>query len=231
MNTKRQLLWATAALLGMSSLSAQATPSAPDLFEYDLNIDGIVSSPTFGDPIPAGVDVSLFNDLTGLGTITATITGLGSHTFDAFFDHDVGAVTGLNEIGMATGVAAAGQSWEIDEPFSGDIFDNFLNSTLDNSVGLPIPEDLSMAMGWDFTLGLGETAEISLLLSDTLPVSGFYLTQENIVHGESNYDFYLSSTISITGGQPEETVPEPSMLLLLGIGLAGMMVTRRKDTV
>ena len=226
MNTKRLTLWAGAALLAMSSLSVQAVPV---LAEYGFNIDGTVTS----DAAPTGVDIGAFNTATGLGSINITITGAGLHTFDAFFDHEIDQTTNtfFNESGAASGVLGAGQSWEIDEPsfVDGDIFDNFLVSALDNGIGTSIfgdtifPDDVSMAMGWDFNLLAGETAIITLLLSDLDNGGGFFLTHSD---ADSQYEFYLSSTLSITGGGVP--TPEPSILLLLGVGLAGMVVNRRR---
>jgi hypothetical protein len=219
------VLWPAATLLGLSSLSAQATPTV-DLYEFDINIDGISSYiKPLGEAVPAGVDVSLFDMSTGLCTISVTISGAGSHSFDAFFDHDIGSYTFDNETGSTSGVAASGQSWEIDDP-AGDIFDNFDANTLDNSVGVSGLNDISMAMGWDFLLDGNQTATINLLLSDERPDSGFFLKQSNMVGGDpnnlrSNYDLYLSSKINV--------VPEPSILLLMGVGLVGMVASRRKE--
>lgn len=237
------LLWPAAAALTFSSLSAQAIQSPPELWDYGFNIDGAVSYPFFGDPVPAGVDVSGFDDLLGLGTITATITGAGAHSFDAYFNHDI-SNTWDNETGSTSGAAAAGQSWEIDmAPIDGDIDLNFEASTLDNSNGALLEVDVAMAMGWDFTLTNGQTADITLelvgvdLLLTQLPVvpAGFSLIQSNIVNGVSNYDIYLTGTMGITGGGPggpgNGEVPEPSIMLLMGLGLAGMVVTRRKTRV
>jgi hypothetical protein len=226
-NTKYFISLACAALLGLSSLSAQAVP-ALNLYDYGFNIDGTVSMPSLGDPVPAAVDLSAFDDFTGLGSIRVTMTGAGAHTFDAFFDHEIDEAinTFFNESGSATGVAAAGQSWEIDEPgfVFGDIFSNFENSALDNSNAVPagLEDDVSMALGWDFDLAAGETAIIDLLLSEIEPRSGFFLTHTD---PDSQYSFFLSSTLRIDGGVP---TPEPSILLLMGIGLTGLLVGRRK---
>lgn len=236
MNTKQLVLWGGAALLGMSSLSAQAVPS---LYGYSFNVDGTVTDVKLSpfDPIvaaPAGVNVGGFNDSTGLGSITATITGAGSHTFDAFFDHeiDVAINSFFNESAAASGVAAAGQSWEIDEPgfIDGDIYENFQASALDNGIGTSIygdtffPDDVSMAMGWDFTLAAGETGFISLMLSDFMPASGFFLTQSDL---NSNDNIYLASSLSI---KSTTAVPAPPIVWLLGsgIGIIGLIGTARR---
>lgn len=227
MKTKRLTIWAGAALLSVSSMTVQAVPA---LFDYGFNIDGTVSVPTLGDPVPAAVDISAFNDLTGLGTITATITGAGAHTFDAFFDHEIDEAinTFFNEFGTVSGTAAVGQSWEIDEPgFDvpfGDIFDNFVDSTLDNTNAIPsgLDNDVSMAMGWDFSLALGETATITLSLGN-IAGSGFFLAHTDF---DTNESVILRSTLEISGDPGQ--VPEPAVLYLLGIGLVGMVASRRR---
>ncbi len=226
------------ALVGaLVSGSAQAVVT--NLFDYAFNMDGAVSVPSAGDPIPPGVNAGGFNDSTGLGTIGVTITGAGAHSFDAFFDHEIDEAinTYFNEVGSSTGAAAAGQSWEIDEPgfVSGDIFENFQVSALDNGIGTSIwgdtffPDDVSMAMGWDFNLAAGEDALISLVLSDVMPNGGFFLTHTDpdVVDTPNGYSIYLSSSLDIRGGGPP-AVPEPGMLWLLGIGLAGFGVARRR---
>ncbi len=201
------------------------------LFDYGFNIDGTVSERMFSgdpldpfDPIPAQVDIGGFNESTGLGAITATITGVGAHTFDVFFDHEIDEPinTYFNENGSASGAAAAGQSWEIDEPgyIFGDIFTNFLGSTLDNGNGVPsgLEDDVSMAMGWDFNLGVDETAIISLFLSEIAPTSGFYLVHSD---PDSSASIFLSSTLRIIG------VPEPSLIWLLVTGLLGFSIRHK----
>jgi hypothetical protein len=142
------------------------------LYGYSVNVDGtvtdILADPWTPSPVPVGVDVSLFDSVSGLGSITAEITGAGDHTFDAFFDHEIVETvnTFFNESGAANnlGDLAFGQSWEIDEPgwVFGDIYDNFANSALDgtNNVLAGSEDDVSMAMGWDFTLTDGESAII-----------------------------------------------------------------------
>lgn len=197
------------------------------LFDYGFNIDGVVSVPTLGDAVPAAADISGFDDLIGLGTIEVTITGTGAHSFDVFFDHEIDETTNsnFNEVGSSSGLAAAGQSWEIDEPgfIDGDIFLNFENSALDNDIGVSVfgdttfPDDVSMALGWDFNLALGETATILMALGTVTPAD-FYLQHSD---PDSNKSIFLSSTLDISPSIPP--IPVPAAIWLFGAGLIGLI--------
>jgi len=223
--TRKILLSGFGALLLAFSLSAQADIL---LFDYGYNIDGSISEPFFGDPVPAGADESGFDDVSGLGDIILTITGAGAHTIVGFFDHDIDADdnTFFNENGTSAGALAAGQRAEIDEPgFSfGDIYDNFADGLLDNTNSL-LPgneDDVSMAMSWDFVLAAGETAEIMFSIARTAPTGIFWLGQND---PDSQISIFLSSTLEITG---DTQVPAPGTLWLLGAGLLGLGLSRRK---
>ena len=205
------------------------------LFDYGFNLDGTLTYPfpPDNDTIPAAIDISGFDDITGLGTIDVTITGAGTHSFDAFFDHEIDEPdnTFFNETGFATGTVAAGQSWEIDEPgyVDGDIFENFQAGALDNQIGVSIygdtifPDDVSMAMGWDFTLANGETALIMLMLGTIQPTSGFFLEHND---PDSDKSIYLSSTLGIS----LSPIPVPAAIWLFGSGLVGLIGFSRRKT-
>jgi hypothetical protein len=199
------------------------------LFEWGINKDGVITG--IGDPLPAG---STFDESTGLGTVRLSFTTAGVHSGVLFVDHELSeaANTFFNELGTTSvGAPAAGQSWEIDEPgFSaspGDIFDNFLADTLDNTVGKPDPDDVSMAMGWSLVLAPGETALVEFLISTLPPAAGFYLRQ---IDPDSQESIYFSSSLTIRGDDNNGVIPEGQTVVAaaaLGLLAAGQLWRRR----
>lgn len=227
--SKSKLIPSFAAIAFFFSLSTTANAAVIALFDYGFNIDGTtIFKP---GPLPSAIDTSGFDFGTGLGIVDVTISGAGLHYVGGFFDHEIDESinTFFNEFGSASGAPAAGQSWEIDEPgyIFGDIYDNFLDSTLDNSNAIPFgsPDDVSMAMGWDFTLALGEEALISFAIIDFLsvPASPFFLTHHDPDSGES---IYLSSTLDIR----LSPIPVPAAIWLFGSGLLGLIGFSRRKT-
>jgi hypothetical protein len=210
-----------ALLLCFGSIPANA---AVALFDFGFNIDGTT---TFGGSLPPDVDGSGFDFGAGLGIVDVTISGAGLHYVGGFFDHEIDEPINsfFNEIGSASGALAAGQSWEIDEPgfVFGDIDLNLVAGTLDDSVGVPFPDDVSMAMGWDFALALGEEALISFAITDVLPASPFFLTHSDL---DSPDLIYMSSTLDIS----LSPIPVPAAIWLFGSGLVGLVgFSRRKQ--
>ncbi len=184
--------------LGLNSLQA----ATYGLFDYAFNINGVVT-PAPG--VPGGVNTAAFNSTTGLGSITLSIGTTGNHFVGLFVDHEIDAATNtfFNEFGTAVGAPPAGLSWEIDEPgfVFGNIYTHFTGSTaggslLDNTSAVPpgSPDDVSMALGWNFNLAAGHSATISYFLSTTPPASGFYLQQTDPA---SNASVYFSSALNV----------------------------------
>jgi len=202
----------------------------PSLCDWGFNINNVTYEFLEGDSPPLELDQSVFNWDTGLGTLSIEFTAATAMDYSiiAFFDHEIDEMdnTFFNEFGTAIGTPDAAQSWEIDEPgyFDGDIYDNLLDGTLDNTVGTSIygdttfPDDVSMALGWDLSLLEGDILNIDFLISETVPTSGFYLEQND---PDSDYSIYFSSTATVT------PVPEPATILLLGAGLVGFIVGRK----
>jgi hypothetical protein len=213
----------TVLFLGVGAFGASAAMIS--LFDWGFNENGTIYTPV--DTLPANFSTAGFDFSTGLGSITVTHSGAGSYSLVAFFDQEIDETinTFFNEYGTATGAPVASQSWEIDEPgyVFGDIYSNFLAGALDNSNGVPQanPDDVSMAMGWNFFLeNPGDVATMQFVVSTTAPAGGFYLAQTD---PDSGVDLYFSSTLNI------ETVPIPipAAALLLGSGLMGLVGMRR----
>ncbi len=189
------------------------------LFDWAFNYDGTFYEP--GDTL-VGIDGSGFDWVTGLGTVSATVGGVGLHSIIAFFDHEIDEFdnTFFNEVGVG-GTPLAGQSWELDDPWYGDIWFNVRDRTLDNTNSVAAPNDVSMALGWDFSLLTDETAYIDFIVSDVAPNQGFFLEH---IDPDSQASIYFSSKIEIDG-QP---IPEPSTVFLLGAGLLGLCMARNR---
>lgn len=226
MKAKISLFTSLALVLGGSPIAV----AAPALQEIAINIDGVVDdnlNPSGGLSVISGVTYNTFNSTTGLGSLTISVGGIGSHDLRLFFDHDLGSLLD-DESGSANGSVGSGQSWEIDEPgygnngYSGNIYANFSGSTLDNLVfagGTGTPnssDDASLGMAWSFS----GPANLVITLSQTAPGSGFYLRQF-----DDEESLYLSGVLTLTETGPQ--VPEaPAPLAALAVGFAGLAVTR-----
>ena len=249
----RILTSALGALLACAAGNALAGQIDP--FESCVNVNGAVfdvAAGCFGSDgaapgnVTDGIDTDTGSGSEGLGSVSITLSEVGDFFVGLFvnWEIDQDANTFFNEGFGSGGAAAAGQSFEVDEPgfggggYFGDIFLNFLDGAFDGTFMHDFisgddgnaPEDISLGLGWDFSLAAGETAVINFLLSDTAPGSGLWLSQNDPL---SELTFFLSSTLEITGGEtepPPVTVPEPGTLFLIGSGLLGAALGRRRQT-
>lgn len=229
-----------AALVAIVGLSAsQASATTVELFEWALNIDGAMYGSSFGGTVPAYVNTAAFDFTTGLGQITMTYNpGAGSHNVIGFFDLEIDEAinTFFNEYGSTLFAPSAGQSWEIDEPgyLFGDIFSNVMAGTLDNTNAVPVgsPDDVSVALGWDFALAANQYALITYRVRYVPPEvitvagPGILLTHNDTQSlGSVLYDSTL--TIRETG---EWVIPEPVTMAgtLMGLAAVAGYVRRRR---
>jgi len=164
------------------------------------------------------------------GDAVAPILTPGAHYVGLFIDYDIDILdnTYFNEFGAANGAPAAGLSWEIDEPeyLFGDIKTNLKNGALDNANGVPAsaPDDVSMALAWNFSLNAGETGIARFFLGAAAPTSGFFLSHTDPNSAET---YYFWSTLEISGGG-EVPVPEPSTLLVVGSAFGWFALLRKR---
>ena len=109
--TKIKLLLTVVLMLLVCGTFTAPASADISLFDWAFNINDAVSEASWGDPFPTEADVSLFNDVTGLGTIAVTVTGPGAHDVRLFVDHELSEATTTfftNEYGATSGTPAAG---------------------------------------------------------------------------------------------------------------------------
>jgi hypothetical protein len=205
------------------SLSGFAQVIDLQLSDRGIREDNFVQYLSQGTLLP---EEALFNRSTGLGTIQMTFTEAGAHEAFLFVDHDIydldNAESDYNdEIGLVSGAAVpSGLSWEMTFPFD-DIRSRFEEGTLQNSNSSTEPDDVSMALGWDFSLTASQTAIVKFTLGTTQP-SGFYLQQQDPLTG---FNVYFSSELTV--------VPELGSTggVLGAAALATGILLRRKNRV
>lgn len=219
---------------------------AISLASWGLNVNGDTVS-TIKD-LPENV---IFSDgffVTGTGTISISFESSvpTDYSVAMFFDHEIIQKdnTFYNEYGVIEGTPVDSRlQYEIDEPgfgnsvYTGDIFDNFSNFSaygLDNQLFYdwysdtnlsdfedPISDDVSLALGWHFSLNSNETAVLTYTITSIAPTAGFYLAQFD--HDSPETGIYLQSQLSII----HAGVPEPNILNLFAIGMVTLYLIYR----
>ncbi len=232
------------AAFGLTAPPAQASPILPigpavgwqaAELGFKSSADGLVYDNPYGTWPPPTADLSAFSYTTGLGSISFTFTGSGDHYVAGFFDYqyvEVGVSNGIDDEEAYWGSVPAGWTGKSNDPWNfvdpsnpPPIYDQFTafdaTHPFDNWAWSTPGHDVAVAYGVAFTLAGGETRTVIFGVTDVRPAS-YFLRQVDEASGSVLY-----FTTEDVGGQP--TIPEPSTLVLLALGLAvaGRKLCRR----
>lgn len=211
-------------------------PSGVDGSGFDFTLD----SQTEGSPVtPFSGYPSTVNDLNTLGSFTITLTpGAGQYVL-AYFDYDLNYnVSGsFGDKGSVHGMQPMGTNFSINDPnyctdgcTYSDLFDQFQANTLDNfnSVSVFAPDgvccDVGFALGVNLDVAVNTLAHITFTVTTANPELGFFLQQTNGVDDSQNIYFKASVDVESTGSE----TPEPASLFLIGGGLVGAFLLRKR---
>lgn len=193
----------------------------------DLGEFGFMWNGTFyyaADPLPSNFNMSAFDTMTGYGSIVITF-GPGSQLFTSVFDHNLGQLWDKDLVGTG-GMLDPGQSFEMGNPDAGlsTLVPDFFAEALNNQIDLPglgEHDDWAMGMGYAFSVNPGEQATLLLKFGDIEPGSGFWMHQV----GDGGEQMYMQGILR-NGETPD--APEPATMALIGAGLLGIWLKRRK---
>ena len=193
----------------------------------------------------------------GSYTVTLTAATAGTYFVSGFFDPQL-AVPFYNEYAQVNGTDPSGLSYEAGDPNYSNIATDALNNTLTDENAIPSGtnnyldpcattcvgsnDDVSLAMGFNEVLAVGDTETVTFTISAT-PPTGFNLEQVHPADGFNSEATiaYFSATESVVAPgctvncgppppPPPPGVPEPGSLVLLGTALCGLAVSAKKLT-
>ena len=222
----------------------------------DLNGGAFGTSGRLGGDLLEGFDISFDSvlsdfdtDITLTYSIERTGAATGNVQFVSYVDAQIDDFvnTYFNESASTSGVLAAGQAFEIDEPyFVGDILDNVLSGTLDSTNAFDTvlaEDDVAMALSFDLgPLDTGDLAIVEIMLSEDGDGIGSWLMTQSDLDPESPDLLSYSGRAVVqqvqellaepaeapvpiaaeaaggSGAAPQSAVPEPSAALVFALG-------------
>ncbi len=244
----------------MAVVGSQVVRADQILYDWSFNVNGDITENLagMGDDLSAvsGLDFSLFDDYTGLGTLSLTFDPgtAGNYFVDAFFDLEFDEEDNIfsNEKAAINGTRPDDLTWEVDEPqyiplvdegepphYVGDIYNHFSDNEFDNLIFSSTQEfntlyDINDPFsGEDVSVGLGWNFYLAAgeYAEITFSVTdAFSASGFYIRHYDPDSDesAVFTTNIDINGGS--QNVPEPATgsLLVLGLLLVGFVGARRK---
>ena len=220
-------------LFGLGFLAAVGVrdAAASYLFEWAINVDGVIYDSLSSTTLPGGVTSNL-DPTTGLGAVT--FNGNANYVA-AYFDFDSGTSSSpgdwTSDTGSPSGSAASGETYEINDSsvlapsgWSGNPpkpLTGLSGDVLNGAQG-----DVSYAIGWSSVNG---TVTFTTA-SSASGLSGLYLEQD-LIYGTDNSGNPISDGQDFLGSAytPGNTssTPEPCSLLLCGGFLFGFALRAR----
>ena len=184
------------------------------------------------------------------GTLATAVITLppGTYNIFAIFNYDITQDGGMNEFATVFGSLPIGQVYSVDtqdasESTPGNLYAQFAAGTLDNTNNLsgcgagPCP-DVSVALGYtNLVVPEGSNAEVSFLVNDTPPTSGFYVQQGDnnspaTINYSSNVAFTPENSFTPGGFSEADAIPNPEpgtvLMMVGGVGLMLLGLRRRK---
>jgi hypothetical protein len=237
------------AMLAFFAGAYQAQAAQVGLADWCVNVNSNISAACNGAGSGGGAtginlssfDQTLENGLNSntLGTVTVSLAA-GSHEFVSFYaDYDVSynSFGSFDDSASIHGTTATGESYEVDDPNSSNIFNDFAGNSLNGKDNVKTPSgppsnccDVSFALAFgNLTVPAGG-GTVTFSIAASAPSSGFYIEQTN---QDTNNSIFLSGVFN--GGVPPPPpppppgVPEPSTFGLgLSLIVAALAFTRRR---
>jgi hypothetical protein len=235
----KHFLTTVAAVVALTVLAAGAKASTiATLSDWCVNVNGDISTACNGaGGGSAAISLAGFDTTIGTNNLGSIVVKLGAGLAQSvlvYMDYDLNFATAgsFQDYGTVAGTAGTGVSYELEDPNVSNIFNDFAGDALtgSNTVGVfsgPPTQccDVSWALG--VNLNVTTSATVTFAVSTTAPAAGFYLEQTN--GQDTTQHIFLSETVVQGGGGGGSTVPKPASLVLLGAGLAGLSLLRKRN--